>query len=308
MRFPAGTRLVSVARGLPITAMANASDLKAARPPRLLLVECPDRRGLVHAITGVLFRHGCNVTSNHEHVDADSDRFFMRTEFSGEVEPAVVLEETRAVLPEGGVARLAPLGRRRVVVLASREHHCLADLLVRHAFSEINAEVQAVISNHQALRPLADRFDIPFHYFDPEGRSREDHEAAILKLLDQLQPEWLVLAKYMRILTPHFVAQFPQRMINIHHSFLPAFVGAKPYQKAFRRGVKVIGATAHFVTAELDEGPIIVQQVIPVNHTHGAGDMAQAGRDVEQMVLASALRLVFEDRVFLCGNRTIIFD
>ena len=277
-------------------------------PSHVLLVECPDRRGLVHDITGVLLRHHCNVTSNHEFVDADASRFFMRTEFSGEVEPSAILRETKELLPAGGSARLAPQGKRRVVVFASREHHCLADLLVRHAFNEINAEVMAVISNHDALGSLVGKFGVPFHHVSHEGKTREEHEAAVLKLLDALQPEWLVLAKYMRVLSSGFVARYARQMVNIHHSFLPAFVGAKPYQQAFQRGVKVIGATAHFVTEQLDEGPIIVQQVIPVDHTHGAADMAQAGRDVEQIVLARALKLVFEDRVFLSGNRTIIFD
>ena len=277
-------------------------------PAHLLLVECPDRRGLVHEITGVLFRHQCNVTSNHEFVDAQTNRFFMRTEFFGDVEAAEILKETSRLLPAGGTARLAPRGKRRVVVFASREHHCLADLLVRHAFNEINAELLAVISNHETLRPLVEKFGIPFHHVSHEGRTREDHEAAIQNLLATLQPEWLVLAKYMRVLSAEFVARYAHRAVNIHHSFLPAFVGAKPYQQAFERGVKVIGATAHFVTEKLDEGPIILQQVSPVDHTHSAADMAQAGRDVEQMVLSRALKLVFEERVFLNGNRTIIFD
>jgi formyltetrahydrofolate deformylase len=280
----------------------------ATGPNHVLLVECPDRRGLVHDITGVLLRHDCNVTSNHEFVETDAGQFFMRTEFSGEVEPSAVLRETKALLPAGGSAQLAPQRKRRVVVLVSREHHCLADLLVRHAFNEINAELLAVIGNHDSLGSLVRKFGIPFHHISHEGQTRDAHEASVLRLLDALQPEWLVLAKYMRILSGGFVARHARRMINIHHSFLPAFVGAKPYQQAFQRGVKVIGATAHFVTEQLDEGPIIVQQVIPVDHTHGAADMAQAGRDVEQMVLARALKLVFEDRVFLSGNRTIIFD
>ena len=278
-------------------------------PPRqVLLVECPDQRGLVHNITGVLLRHQCNVTSNHEFVDAEANRFFMRTEFTGEVNSAAVVEETKSLLPDGGNARLAKTGKRRVVLLASKEHHCLADLLVRHAFNELNADVVAVISNHDTLRPLVEKFGLPFHHLSHEGLSREEHEAAVTSLLDTLQPEWLVLAKYMRVLSTKFVAKYAQRMVNIHHSFLPAFVGAKPYQQAFQRGVKVIGATAHFVTEQLDEGPIILQQVIPVDHTHSSADMAQAGRDVEQIVLSRALKLIFEERVFLSGNRTIIFD
>jgi formyltetrahydrofolate deformylase len=282
--------------------------MKETEPRHILLVECPDRRGLVHLITGVLLRHQCNVTSNHEFVDAEAGRFFMRTEFTGEVDGKSVLDETNAVLPTKGSARLVRPGRRRVIVLVSREHHCLADLLVRNAFGELNTQIVAVVSNHELLRSLVEKFGLPFHFVSAEGKSREEHEAEISRAVEQYDPEWLVLAKYMRVLTPAFIRKYPHRIINIHHSFLPAFVGAKPYQQAFQRGVKVIGATAHFVTDELDQGPIIVQQVIPVDHTHNAADMAQAGRDVEQIVLARALKLVFEDRVFLSGNRTIIFD
>lgn len=275
---------------------------------RILLVECGDRRGLVHAITGVLLQHGLNVVGNQEFVERSSARFFMRTEFDGEVAPEKLIADLRNSLPADADIRLADLAPKRIVVLASKEHHCLGDILIRHAFGELNAQVLAVVSNHAVLRPLVTRFGLPFHFISHESLSREAHEAELLKVIDQLKPEYLVLAKYMRVLTPDFVNCFPARILNIHHSFLPAFAGAKPYQQAFDRGVKVIGASAHFVTEKLDEGPIIVQQVIPVDHTHTAHDLSQAGRDVEQMVLARAMKLVFEDRVFLCGNRTVIFD
>jgi formyltetrahydrofolate deformylase len=274
----------------------------------VLLVECADRRGLVHAITGVLLRHGLNVVGNHEFVDRGSARFFMRTEFDGAVEVEKLKAELHQCLPADAIIRLSDLTPKRIVVLASKEHHCLGDILIRHAFGELNAQVLAVISNHPVLEDLVTRFNLPFHHLSHESLTREAHEADVLKVIDRLQPDYLVLAKYMRVLTPDFVRRFPARILNIHHSFLPAFVGAKPYQQAFDRGVKVIGASAHFVTEKLDEGPIIVQQVIPVDHTHTALDLSQAGRDVEQMVLARALKLVFEDRVFLCGNRTVIFD
>jgi formyltetrahydrofolate deformylase len=275
---------------------------------KLLLVECSDRAGLVHAITGILLRHGCNVTSNHEFVDAETRRFFMRTEFTGEVNDAAVEAETKEKLPPDAAVRLCAMTPRRVVVLASREHHCVADLLVRHEFGELNARLLAVISNHSRLGKLVERFELPFHLIPHDGLSRQEHEGRLLEALKRHNPDYVVLAKYMRVLTPEFVREFPRRIINIHHSFLPAFMGAKPYQQAFRRGVKVIGATAHFVTDELDEGPIIVQEVLPVDHTHSPQDMAQAGRDVEKIVLARALKLVFEERVFLSGNRTVIFD
>ena len=274
----------------------------------VLLVECADQRGLVHAITGALLQHGLNVVGNQEFVERAASRFFMRTEFDGPVDAGQLESEVRAALPANAIVRHSHLKPKRIVVLASKEHHCLGDILIRHAFGELNAQVLAVISNHAVLEPLVTKFNLPFHCLSHESLTREAHEAELLKLIERLQPDHLVLAKYMRVLTPAFVRRFPARIVNIHHSFLPAFIGARPYQQAFDRGVKVIGATAHFVTEKLDEGPIIVQQVIPVDHTHTAHDLSQAGRDVEQIVLARALRLVFEDRIFLCGNRTVIFD
>jgi len=275
---------------------------------RVLLVECADRPGLVHGITGVLFRRGLNIVGNQEFVDGESGRFFMRTEFDGAADASSLLDELRGVLSADALIRLSDLAPKRIVVLASTEHHCLADLLVRHAFGELNARLLAVVSNHEALAAIVLKFDLPFRHVPHEGRSREAHEAGLLEAIAPYEPEFVVLAKYMRILSGGFVARFPSRIINIHHSFLPAFAGARPYHQAFQRGVKVIGATAHFVTERLDGGPIIVQQVIPVDHTHAPQDLAQAGRDVEQLVLARALKLVFEDRVFLCGNRTVIFN
>lgn len=273
-----------------------------------LLIQCLDERGLVHRVTGVLLQHGCNVLVNHEFADLDSGRFFMRTEFAGDIDADVVTEECRTILPPDAVVRLTQPGFRRVVVMASHEHHCVADLLVREDFEELPFEILKVISNHLALERLVRRFQIPFQHVPHEASSREMHERQILEVIEPLQPDFVVLAKYMRVLSPDFVRRFEGRMINIHHSFLPAFAGARPYHQAFARGVKVIGATAHFVTDELDAGPIIVQELIPVDHTHSPQDLARAGRDAERLALAKALRLVFEDRVFLNGNRTVIFD
>ena len=275
---------------------------------QVLLVECTDKSGLVHAVTGVLFRHGLNIVGNQEFVDRTTHRFFMRTEFDGSADSTRIEEEIRGCLPADARVLLSRLEPKRIVVLATREHHCLADILIRNAYSELNAELLGVISNHSTLEPLVRRFDLPFHHVPHEGMERAIHEQKVIEVIDHYRPDYLVLAKYMRILSPEFVARYPHRLINIHHSFLPAFVGARPYHQAFQRGVKVIGATAHFVTEQLDEGPILVQQVIPIDHTHTAEDLQHAGRDVEQLVLSRALRLVFEDRVFLCGNRTVILD
>lgn len=277
-------------------------------PSRVLNVQCPDRVGLVHAVTGVLLAEALNVVANHEFVDRSTSRFFMRTEIDGPVDAEGLAPKLQNALGSDAIVHFPSATPKRVVILVSKEHHCLADLLIRHMFGELHCQILAVVGNHENLRPLVESFHVPFHRVLADGMSRPEHEAAVLEVLSRYDFEFLVLAKYMRILTPEFVRRFEPRIINIHHSFLPAFIGAKPYQQAFERGVKVIGATAHFVTPELDEGPIIVQQVIPVDHSHSAEDLARAGRDVEQVVLARALRLVFEDRVFLCGNRTILFD
>jgi len=276
--------------------------------PRVLNVECPDRVGLVHAITGVLLAESLNIVGNQEFVDRSAKRFFMRTEIEGSFDESRALEKLRATLGPDAIIQLPSLAPKRVILFASKEHHCVADLLVRHMFSELHCEILAVISNHETLRPLVERFDIPFHFVPSAVADRTRHEQQILDLLAPYQIDFLVLAKYMRILSADFVRRFERRIVNIHHSFLPAFIGARPYQQAYDRGVKVIGATAHFVTDALDQGPIIVQQVIPVDHSHSPQDLSAAGRDVEQIVLARALKLVFEDRVFLCANRTILFD
>ena len=274
----------------------------------VVLIECPDRKGLIHLITGAFYRGGHNITRNAEFVDETSERFFMRSEITGDLDGRPLIDELRRLLPEPATVRIVPPRRKDLVVLASREHHCLADLLVRHAYGELNGTIRAVISNHDDLAPLARRFDVPFECVGNEGLERDAHEARVLAAVERHQPDYLVLAKYMRILSEPFVARFPERIVNIHHSFLPAFIGASPYRQAFERGVKIIGATAHFVTPDLDRGPIIAQDVIPVDHTHNAADMAEAGRDVEKIVLAKALGLVLEDRVFVTGNRTVIFD
>ena len=287
--------------------MAFDSPAKAQRT-QLLLVDCPDRKGLIHQITGLLAGVGANIVTNDEFVDRDSGRFFMRTEFAGGEPVADLLAELRAALPSAANVRLRSADRPRVVVLATSEHHCLGELLMRHAHGELGAEILAVVSNHTVLETLTTRFQVPFHHVPHAGISRGEHEQAIENVVAPHAPDYLVLAKYMRVLTPGFVSRYPQRIINIHHSFLPAFAGSNPYRQAFDRGVKIIGATAHFVTERLDEGPIIAQSVVPIDHSYRPEEMTQAGRDVEKIVLAKALKLVFEERVFLNGSRTIVFD
>lgn len=273
----------------------------------ILLMDGPDNKGLIYHVTGVLFRHGLNIIHNDEYV-SPTGQFFMRTEFEGTYESAALLNELNAQLPdaEGISFRLNPKRKKNIVVFVTKEHHCLGDLLIRYAFDELDANILAVVSNYTALQPLVSKFGIPFHYVSHEDRTREEHEEAILRTLRIYEPDYLVLAKYMRVLTPGFVDRFPNRIINIHHSFLPAFIGANPYRQAYERGVKIIGATAHFVNNNLDEGPIIAQNVKEVDHRHTAADMATEGRDVEKIVLSQALKLVFNDRVFISGNRAIV--
>lgn len=280
----------------------------ATLPNHVLLVDCPDRPGLIHAITGVLSRHGVNIITNDEFVDRESDRFFMRSEFVGGTSLETIQRDVASLLPPDAAIRIGGGRRPHVLVFATREHHCLGELLLRHAHDELGATIDAVISNRPGLKTLTDRFDVPFVCVSHEGMSREAHEAAVTQVIDQYSPDYLVLAKYMRVLTPAFIARHPGRIVNIHHSFLPAFAGANPYRQAFERGVKIIGATAHYVTEALDEGPIIAQDVVHIDHSYRADEMAKAGRNVEKLVLARALKLVFDDRVFLSGNRTIVFD
>ncbi|MCG2589921.1 formyltetrahydrofolate deformylase [Rhodohalobacter sulfatireducens] len=275
---------------------------------QLVLIDCPDAKGLVYNITKVIYDLGLNIISNHEYVDSNSGYFFMRTVLEGSHPEEQFREKLSEVLPGEANIRLSALRKKPIVILATKEPHCLGDLLLRNADDELPCDIKAVISNHDHLRKLTESFEIPYHHISSENRSREEHEQKILACLDQYEPDYLVLAKYMRIFTPQFVKHYPHRIINIHHSFLPAFIGASPYQQAFDRGVKIIGSTSHFVTENLDEGPIIVQDVIPVNHTFTAEGMAQAGRDIEKNVLAKSLKLVLENRVFIFKDKTIVFD
>ncbi|SMO37265.1 formyltetrahydrofolate deformylase [Fodinibius sediminis] len=275
---------------------------------QVLHIDCPDEKGLVYKITEVLYQHGLNIVSNQEFVDATTDHFVMRTAFEGTESPNDVVADLEEALPPAANIRQAEIGNRSIVIMATREAHCLGDLLLRHSYGEIPARIDAVISNHDTLGSLTRAFDIPFHHLSHEGLERRAHEKQLQEVVDQYAPDYIVLAKYMRIFTSDFVDRYQDRILNIHHSFLPAFIGANPYRQAFERGVKIIGATAHFVTDDLDEGPIIAQDVLPVNHTHTAEQMANAGRDVEKTVLAKAVKLLLEERIFIHDNRTIVFE
>lgn len=270
-------------------------------------ITCKDEKGLVYRISEILLENGLNIIKNNEFVDNEKALFFMRTEVSGIAEPEKVIEQLKKQLGDCSI-ELSQNEYKKVVVLVTKEHHCLADLLIRNQFKDLNFNILAVVGNYEKLRELTEKFNIPFIHIPAENITREEHEEKIKIALQDYNYDYLVLAKFMRILSPDFVKDFEGKIINIHHSFLPAFIGANPYKQAFERGVKIIGATAHFVTNDLDEGPIIYQDTIKVSHSKTAKDLAKMGKDVERIVLANALKLVFEDKVYIDGNKTIIFE
>jgi len=272
-----------------------------------VLIDCHDAKGLVYKISKVFYDRDLNIDSNREFVDKEKEKFFMRTVVSGKFEIAELDAALREVAPQEAQIRVIAPKDKKIVILATKESHALGDILIRDAAGELGATIECVIANHETLRNLVERFNIPFFYVPAEGLTREEHEVQVMEKIDEHDFDFIVLAKYMRILTPAFVAAYPRNIINIHHSFLPAFIGANPYKQAYERGVKIIGATAHFVTDDLDEGPIIAQDVIPVNHRFEWKEMQRAGRDVEKVVLSRALNLVLHDRVFVNGNKTVIF-
>lgn len=274
----------------------------------LILIQCQDAVGLVSNISNVLAKHKLNIITMREYVDQENNKFFVRVVCTGNVEESNGLySHLKAVLPEKATIAINPSKTKRLAVLVTKEHHCLADILVRHYFGTLQADVCAVIGNYDNLRDFAERFDIPYFHISHEGKTKEDFEEQLATQLKELKPDIIVLAKFMRILSPSFVSKFENKIINIHHSFLPAFIGANPYKQAHDRGVKIIGATAHFVTNDLDEGPIIVQNIKNIDHSYDVLKMKRAGQEVEKAVLTRALQLIVEDPVMLNGNKTIVF-
>jgi formyltetrahydrofolate deformylase len=274
----------------------------------ILTVQCPDRPGLIHKITSAILDQNANIVSNQEFVELEEKVFFLRAEIENLSNPKILLDQIQNILSPESIVNLANLTKDKVVILASKESHCVGDLLMRVRFNELPMEILEVISNHSVLSELIYDFHLPFSYISHEGKERMIHETEIDARLQSLNPDWIILAKYMRILSPEFTDKWKEKIINIHHSFLPAFVGAKPYKQAYDRGVKIIGATAHFVTKDLDQGPIIAQDVIRVNHSHNPQKLSLLGRDLEKIVLARAVRLVLEKRVMVWKNKTIVFE
>lgn len=271
-----------------------------------LLIETTDTKGLVYKISKILFEYNLNIESNSEYVDKETNQFFMRTVISGEFEYEKLFKQLQSVLSAESIIKLHKKSKKNMVILVTKEMHCLGDLLIKHEAGELDANITAVISNHKSLQKLVEKFDIPFEFVSHENLSREAHEALLIKAIKKYDYELIVLAKYMRILTSNFVDTFPQQVLNIHHSFLPAFIGANPYKQAHQRGVKIIGATSHWVTSDLDEGPIVAQDITIVNHSYSWQDMRDAGRNVEKVVLSNAIDLVLQDKVFVYGNKTVI--
>lgn len=274
----------------------------------IIVIQCRDQVGLVGSISSALAKERLNIISLREHVDTAEHLFFMRLEVEEIIDTRALELKLKNVLPANAAITINPLPEKKIVVMVTKEYHCLTDILIRDFFNTLGATVQCVIGNHTDLQDICQRFEMPFYLVSHEQKSKDEFEQQIAELIQPYQPDYIVLAKFMRILSPGFVAKFPMRVINIHHSFLPAFVGASPYRQAFERGVKLIGATAHFVSNELDEGPIIAQQIIPVNHSFTVVDMVKAGKEIETAVLAKALKMVFEDRVFVYNNKTVVFE
>ncbi len=278
-----------------------------------LLVSCPDRKGIVAALAQLLYGHGANIVDADQHTDTTAGQFFQRIVFD--------LSEVRTdrVSVERGVQDVAERfgmsyrlvyaePRKKVAIFVSRYGHCLHDLLSRHRLGEMPCDIRLIIANHPDLEDVAGHFGIPFHVIPVTADDKKNAEARALALLEDNAVDLVVLARYMQIVSADFVRRFESRVINIHHSFLPAFAGPRPYHQAKERGVKLIGATAHYATAQLDEGPIIEQDVSRISHRDAVEDLVRKGRDLEQVVLARAVRAHLEDRILVYGNKTVVFD
>ena len=273
-----------------------------------VLIDANDEKGLVHRVSSIFYNYDLNILSNSEFVDKESNKFFMRSVVEGAVNKKDLTDAINKVLPANSSVKVIEPKKKNIIIMATKELHALGDILIRHEAGELEANILAVVSNYDKLESLVSKFDIPYITVSHEGLERADHETKIIEAINTYDNvDYIVLAKYMRILTPRFVETFEDKIINIHHSFLPAFIGANPYKQAYDRGVKIIGATAHFVNNNLDEGPIIAQEVIHVNHAYGWKDMQRSGKDVEKVVLSRALKLALEDRIFVYANRTVIF-
>lgn len=278
-----------------------------------LLVSCADRRGIVAALAQLLYGHGCNILDADQHTDALAGQFFQRIRFdlSELLTDRGTLERALKEVAERFGMRLElryASQVKRMAIMVSRYDHCLYDLLLRHQAGELNCEIPLIISNHPDLARVGEQFNVPYRHIPVSKDSKREAEARQIELLDEHNIDLVVMARYMQILSDEFIEHYRCRIINIHHSFLPAFVGAKPYHQAYQRGVKLIGATAHYATPQLDEGPIIEQDVRRCSHTDTIDDLVRKGRDLEKVVLARAVRWHLDDRVLVYDNKTVVFD
>lgn len=273
-----------------------------------ILISCKDQVGLVRDITEILAAHQLNIVTMREFVDEAKKAFFLRIACTGLIKDIDVLNKTLTQkLPEFAEIKIVTPLDKQIAILVTKEYHCLSEILIKNQFKTLGATVKCVIGNYENLRDVTEKFGIPYYFVDHENKSKDQFESEIIEIIEQQDLDYLVLAKFMRILSPKFVQLYSGKIVNIHHSFLPAFIGANPYKQAFERGVKIIGATAHFVTDNLDEGPIITQHITPIDHNFGVKEMVWAGKEIEKRVLSEALELLFQDRVFVSGNKTIIF-
>ncbi|MEW5902736.1 MAG: formyltetrahydrofolate deformylase [Pseudomonadota bacterium] len=280
-----------------------------------LTISCPDRSGIIAAVTGFIAEHGGFIVEASYHTEQEAQRFFMRQEIRADSLPfdaPTFRDKFKALADEFGMSwQLTDSAiKKRLVVLVSKQDHCLDDLLHRWRSGELQVDIPCVISNHEDLRSFVEWHGIPYLHVDMPGNDPASKEAAfqrIAALFEEYRGDTMVLARFMQILPPWMCQRFPGRVINIHHSFLPSFVGAKPYHQAYQRGVKLIGATCHYVTDELDAGPIIEQDTVRIDHGDTVDDLVRYGRDIEKTVLSRGLRFHVEDRVLVCGNKTIVF-
>lgn len=284
-----------------------------AAPTATLLIHCPDQPGLVHSVTGFIFNYQGNVLHLDQHVDRESNVFFMRVEWSLEgfgLPKDIIAAAFKPLADQRQMTWSLHFDneQRRVALFVTKEGHCLYDLLSRHEAGELPIDIPIIVSNHDVLRPAADRFGIPFVHLPVTAQNKAEQEQRQLDLLAEHGVDTIVLARYMQIVSPKVIDRYTNRILNIHHSFLPAFVGAKPYHQAHARGVKIIGATSHYVTADLDEGPIIHQDVMRVSHEDTVQDLVRLGRDLEKTVLAKALWWHVRDQVLVFKNKTVVFD
>ncbi len=280
----------------------------------ILLIHCPDQKGIVAAITDFLHSNQGNIISLDQHVDRRQEQFFMRVEWEleGFAIPVDKIDDYFGTLIGNKFEMQWQLHlterKPRMAIFVSKASHCLYDILQRYSSGEWQVEIPVIIANHENLGYIAERFDLPFKVFPITKKNKAAQEQAEIELLRELDVDFIVLARYMQILSDDFCSQFPNRIINIHHSFLPAFKGARPYHSAYERGVKIIGATSHYVTPDLDEGPIIAQDVTPVTHRNSVKDLVRKGKDMEKRVLSQAIWLQLQRKILPFGNRTIVFD